>query len=253
MKNCVFEIRENRNITDRIWKMTLTRTEDSCDSHGIMRPGQFVNVKLAGFFLRRPFSVCDWDRDNLTLLYKVVGKGTEAMRSYLSGTRLELLTPLGNGFSVRSERPTEGPVLVVGGGAGIPPLYGLCKALKAAGDNVTVLLGFNTAEEAFYIQEFKRLGVDVMVVTADGSLGRKGLVTDVIADISYSYFYACGPEAMLKALDQLIPSEIDGQMSFEERMGCGFGACMGCSCETKYGSKRICKEGPVLERSEILW
>ena len=269
MEEKTFEIKENRMIADNTFEMVLVLPEGT---HGIERPGQFVNIKLEGFFLRRPISICSWDKNTLTLIYKVVGRGTEAMSSYEPGRRLNLLIPLGNGFNSpqsfgnnvdengsRFERGTgtspeigDKPLLV-GGGAGIPPMYGLCCELVKQGGKPTVVLGFNSENEAFYIDKFKELGADVVVCTADGSLGVKGFVTDGIKNLSYTYFYACGPEAMLKALDSAIDKGIGGQMSFEERMGCGFGACMGCSCKTKYGNKRICKEGPVLERGEIIW
>ena len=226
-----------------VYKMVLTG-----ETSAITAPGQFVNIKLDGFFLRRPISVCDSEPGKLTLIYKVIGSGTLAMSSMTAGTRLDLLTGLGNGYELSKSgaRP-----LLIGGGAGIPPLYKLCKSLLNEGRMPTVMMGFNTAEEIFYENEFKDLDVDVLVTTADGSRGAKGFVTDIINDIDYSYIYACGPEAMLKAIDS--KALTGGQFSFEERMGCGFGACMGCTCRTKYGNKRICKDGPVLEREEIIW
>ena len=209
-----------------------------------------VNLKLSGFFLRRPISVCDWENGELTLIYKVLGHGTEAMTGMAPGTELDVLTGLGNGFDV--SRGGEHPLLV-GGGVGVPPLYKLAKALLAEGKPVSVVLGFNTADEGFYADEFRALGCDVHVATADGSAGTKGFVTTAIAErgLDFDYFYACGPLPMLRALCDAVQQ--DGQLSFEERMGCGFGACMGCSCETKYGNKRICKDGPVLEKEEIVW
>jgi dihydroorotate dehydrogenase electron transfer subunit len=220
------------------------------DTSYITAPGQFVNVELEGKFLRRPISVCDWDADTITVIYKVVGSGTEIMSRLAEGASLDLLTGLGNGFSVNaaSQRP-----LLVGGGVGVPPLYNLAKKLIAAGRKVSVVLGFNTAGEVFYEDEFRALGADVYVSTLDGSAGTKGFVTDAVAEhrIDHDYLYACGPEPMLRALAGA--AKCEGQLSFEERMGCGFGGCMGCTCRTKYGYKRICKEGPVLMIDEIIW
>lgn len=242
MKQGLFKIIENVPVTDSVMKMKLEG-----DTSAITRPGQFVNIKLDGLFLRRPISVCDVEGDVLTILYKVVGKGTEMMRDMKEGT-LDILTGLGNGYdlSLVGDKP-----LVIGGGVGVPPLYLLTKKLIEAGKTVTVILGFNTADEVFYEEEFKKLGADVIVTTVDGSYGIKGFVTDAMGDLDYSHFCTCGPEAMLKAVSKA--SKTSGQMSFEERMGCGFGACMGCSCETLTGYKRICKEGPVMMKEEILW
>lgn len=242
MKQGLFNIIENVPVTDSVMKMKLEG-----DTSAITRPGQFVNIKLDGLFLRRPISVCDVEGNVLTILYKVVGKGTEMMRDMKEGT-LDILTGLGNGYdlSLVGDRP-----LVIGGGVGVPPMYLLTKELIEAGKKVTVILGFNTADEVFYEEEFKKLGADVRVTTVDGSYGIKGFVTDAMGDIDYSHFCTCGPEAMLKAVSKAALTS--GQMSFEERMGCGFGACMGCSCETLTGYKRICKEGPVMMKEEILW
>ena len=242
MKQGLFKIIENVPVTDSVIKMKLEG-----DTSAITRPGQFVNIKLDGLFLRRPISVCDVEGDVLTILYKVVGKGTEMMRDMKEGT-LDILTGLGNGYdlSLVGDKP-----LVIGGGVGVPPLYLLTKKLIEAGKTVTVILGFNTADEVFYEEEFKKLGADVIVTTVDGSYGIKGFVTDAMGYLDYSHFCTCGPEAMLKAVSKA--SKTSGQMSFEERMGCGFGACMGCSCETLTGYKRICKEGPVMMKEEILW
>lgn len=242
MKQGLFKIIENVPVTDSVMKMKLEG-----DTSAITRPGQFVNIKLDGLFLRRPISVCDVEGDVLTILYKVVGKGTEMMRDMKEGP-LDILTGLGNGYdlSLVGDKP-----LVIGGGVGVPPMYLLTKKLIEAGKTVTVILGFNTADEVFYEEEFKKLGADVIVTTVDGSYGIKGFVTDAMGDLDYSHFCTCGPEAMLKAVSKA--SKTSGQMSFEERMGCGFGACMGCSCETLTGYKRICKEGPVMMKEEILW
>ena len=243
MKQGIFTVTENRKIASSVFEMTL-----SGDTSAITAPGQFVNIQLDGFFLRRPISVCDCEDGTLRLIYKVVGKGTEAMSGLTSGTELDVLTGLGNGYhtEVGGDRP-----LLLGGGVGVPPMYMLCKKLLAEGKDVTVILGFNTESEVFYEEEFKALGAKVLVTTADGSKGIKGFVTDAMNEVDYSYFYTCGPEPMLKAVYN--KSTTSGQLSFEERMGCGFGACMGCSCKTKYGNKRICKDGPVLVKEEIIW
>lgn len=241
MKQTIFKIKENIALNENIMKMTLTG-----DTSDITGPGQFVNIKLSGLYLRRPISVCDCEGDTLTLIYKVVGRGTEMMAEMKDG-ELDILTGLGNGYDTALSGNTP---LLVGGGVGVPPLYMLAKKLKAEGKKVWVILGFNTKDEIFYEEEFKALGADVKVTTVDGSYGVKGFVTDAM-DMDYSYTYSCGPEPMLKALYKA--SATGGQYSFEERMGCGFGACMGCSCKTVTGYKRICKEGPVLKKEEILW
>ncbi len=242
MKQVFLEITENIKLTDNVMKMTL-----SGDISDITSPGQFVNIKIDGLFLRRPISVCDAEGDNLTIIYKVVGKGTEEMAKMKEG-KLDVLTGLGNGYDT-SKSGNE--VLLLGGGVGVPPLYMLCKKLIKEGKKVSVVLGFNTKSEVFCENEFKALGADTFVTTVDGTYGIKGFVTDAMKDINYSYFYTCGPEPMLKAIYKA--AETGGQFSFEERMGCGFGACMGCSCKTVTGYKRICKDGPVLEKEEILW
>ena len=242
MKQNYLKITENIPLTDNVFRMTLEG-----DVSAITKPGQFVNIKLDGLFLRRPISVCDCYDNKLVIIYKVVGKGTEKMAEMKEG-ELDVLSGLGNGYDISDAG--ENPLLV-GGGVGVPPLYMLAKNLIEAGRKVTVVLGFNTENEVFYEEEFKKLGCDVYVTTVDGSKGIKGFVTDAISDIDYSYVYTCGPEPMLKALFKNIKTS--GQFSFEERMGCGFGACMGCSCKTIYGNKRICKEGPVLKKEEILW
>ena len=242
MKQDLFEIIENLPLTDSVYRMRLKG-----DTSAITAPGQFVNIQLSGMFLRRPISVCDVQDDVLTIIYKVVGKGTEAM-SRMTGGKLDVLTGLGNGYdlSVSGERP-----VLLGGGVGVPPMYMLAKQLLAQGKSVQVILGFNTKSECFYEEAFRALGAEVTVTTVDGSYGVKGFVTDVLAGLDYTYFYTCGPEPMLKAVYNA--SCTSGQMSFEERMGCGFGACMGCSCKTLTGYKRICKEGPVMRKEEILW
>lgn len=243
MKQSIFEIRSNEALTDSVYKMILVG-----DTSDITNCGQFVNIQLDGMFLRRPISVCDYDEETLTLVYKVVGKGTKAMSVMATGTKLDILTGLGNGYDLA--QAGEKPVLL-GGGVGVPPMYNLAKKLRAQGKEVKVILGFNTKNEIFYEDEFKALGCDVTVTTVDGSYGVKGFVTTVLENTDYTYFYTCGPEPMLKAVHKT--SVTSGQMSFEERMGCGFGACMGCSCKTLTGYKRICKEGPVMKKEEILW
>ena len=217
------------------------------DTSQITAPGQFVNIALQGLYLRRPISVCDVQGDLLTIIYKAVGKGTGQMAQMTEG-KLELLTGLGNGYDL--SKGGENPVLL-GGGVGVPPMYLLAKELIKMGKKVWVILGFNTKSELFYEEKFKELGCEVTVTTVDGSYGIKGFVTDALKEMDYSYFYTCGPEPMLKAVYKA--SKTSGQMSFEKRMGCGFGACMGCSCKTITGYKRICKEGPVMEKEEILW
>ena len=243
MKQSIFTIISNENIAPNVYRMVL-----SGDTSAITASGQFVNLLLDGFYLRRPISVNDYDEKTLTIIYKVVGRGTEAMSAMTAGRELDILTGLGNGYCTSDSG--EHPVLV-GGGVGVPPLYNLAKKLLAEGKKVSVILGFNTAAEIFCEKEFAALGCDVHVTTVDGSVGIKGFVTDALGDLSYTYFYTCGPMPMFKAIENTAVGS--GQYSFEERMGCGFGACMGCSCKTKYGNKRICKDGPVLEREEIIW
>ncbi len=243
MRESIFKIIDNTPLTKTVYKMKLQG-----DVSDITSSGQFVNIKLDGLYLRRPISVCDSEEGVLTLIYKVVGKGTEQMAKMTAGEELNILTGLGNGYdiSLSGDKP-----LLLGGGVGVPPLYMLAKKLIAEGKKVSVVLGFNTKEEVFCEEDFKALGADVFVTTVDGSYGIKGFVTDAMKDIDYSYFYTCGPEPMLKAIFKA--SATSGQFSFEERMGCGFGACMGCSCKTVTGYKRICKDGPVLKKEEILW
>ena len=243
MKQSFFTVKENVALTDSVMLMRLAG-----DTSDITRPGQFVNIKLDGLFLRRPISVCDCEDGLLTLIYKVVGKGTEAMSKMTGGEKLDVLTGLGNGYDVTVSGDAP---LLIGGGVGVPPLYLLAKKLITEGKKVSVILGFNTKSEIFYENEFKALGAEVRVTTVDGSYGAKGFVTTVMPEIDHSYVYTCGPEPMLKAVYNT--AKTSGQFSFEERMGCGFGACMGCSCKTLYGNKRICKDGPVLKKEEIIW
>ncbi len=242
MKQGLFEISSNREIARNTYEMRLAG-----DASAITAPGQFVNIKLAGHYLRRPISVCDWEKNALTIIYKVVGKGTSAMARMGAGETLDLLTGLGNGFDISKcpDRP-----LIVGGGAGIPPLYLLAKRLVAAGARPVAVLGFNSNDERFYEHAFEALGIEVRVTVCDGAPGCvAGYVTDAMREDA-PYVFACGPEPMLRAV---YDKAKDGQFSFESRMGCGFGACLGCSCRTRYGNKRICTDGPVLERGEIIW
>ena len=243
MKQSVFEIVSNTALTENVFQMVLKG-----DTTAITAPGQFVNIQLEGLYLRRPISVCDLDGDKLTIVYKAVGKGTEQMSRMQPGEKLDVLTGLGNGYDLTLSG--DKPVLL-GGGVGVPPMYLLAKELQKQGKKVSVILGFNTKSEIFYEQEFKKLGCNVVVTTVDGSYGVKGFVTTALETMDYTYFYTCGPEPMLKAVYKA--SATSGQMSFEKRMGCGFGACMGCSCKTLTGYKRICKEGPVMRKEEILW
>lgn len=244
MKQGIFEIKENVNIAKDVYKMIL-----SGDTSEIKKPGQFINILLDGFYLRRPISVCDYDENSVTVIYKVVGKGTEVMAKMDVGETLDVLTGLGNGFDV--SKTGDAPVLI-GGGVGVPPMYNLAKVLVSQGKKPIAILGFNKEDEIFYKDEFEALGIKTYVTTADGSVGIKGFVTDALKEIeNYTYICTCGPEPMLKAVYN--ECNTSGQFSFEERMGCGFGACMGCSCKTKYANKRICKDGPILEKEEIIW
>lgn len=243
MKQSIFTILANTALTDSVYKMVLAG-----DTSAITAPGQFVNIRLTGKFLRRPISVCDCDGETLTIIYKVVGSGTEILSRMVPGEELDILTGLGNGYDLI---PAGDSPVLLGGGVGVPPLYRLAKELLAMGKQVTVILGFNTKSEVFYESEFRALGCRVIVTTADGSCGVRGFATTPLEALDYTYFYACGPEPMLKAVYG--STRTSGQMSFEERMGCGFGACMGCSCKTLTGYKRICKDGPVMKKEEILW
>ena len=242
MKQSIFEILENTALTKDVFKMVL-----SGDTSAITASGQFVNIQLEGLYLRRPISVCDWTEKTLTIVYQVVGKGTEAMSKMAPGVKLDVLTGLGNGYDL--SKAGDAPVLL-GGGVGVPPMYGCAKRLVEMGIKPTVILGFNVKDEIFYEEEFKALGCETIVTTVDGSYGVKGFVTNALPE-NYTHFYTCGPEPMLKAVYKA--TNTSGQMSFEERMGCGFGACMGCSCKTLTGYKRICKDGPVMMKEEILW
>ena len=242
MKQVIFEIKNNKPLNAQIMEMTLAGEVEG------VKAGQFINIKIDGFYLRRPISVCEIISGGLKIIYKIVGKGTEVLSRMKTGEKLDVLIGLGNGYdlSLSGDKP-----LLIGGGVGVPPMYELCKQLIAKGKAVTVILGFNAKSEVFYEKEFENLGAKVIVTTADGSYGIKGFETDAMKGLDYSYFYTCGPEPMLKAVHK--QSTTGGEMSFEERMGCGFGACMGCSCKTLTGNKRICKEGPVLKKGEILW
>ncbi len=243
LKQDLYTIEKNICIAKNTYEMVLLG-----DTKAFVAPGQFLNIKLDGFYLRRPISVCDYDDNTITIIYKVVGKGTEKMAKMVKGEKLDILTGLGNGFDI--SKSGEKPV-VIGGGAGVPPMFNLAKELIKNGKKPVAILGFNSADEVFYKEEFEKIGADVIITTVDGSVGIKGFVTDAIKTIDYTYFYTCGPEPMLKAIYN--QTNTSGQLSFEERMGCGFRACMGCSCKTKYGNKRICKDGPVLLKEEIIW
>lgn len=241
-KQNIYKILSNEPLTNDVYKMILQG-----DTQYITKPGQFINIALAGKFLRRPISVCDYDDSTITIIYKVVGEGTQQLKNMTAGETLDVLTGLGNGYDIsKSTKP-----LLIGGGVGVPPMYNLAKTLISAGQMPTVVLGFNTKSEIFYEEEFIKLGCKTMVTTVDGSYGIKGFVTDALADVDYDYFYTCGPLPMFKAIYNA--TNVSGQFSFEERMGCGFGACVGCTCKTKYGNKRICKDGPVLVKEEIIW
>ncbi len=243
MEQQIFTIIENKALTDSVYRLRL-----GGNTSAITAPGQFVNIKLEGKYLRRPISVCDRSGSMLTLIYKTVGAGTKQLSTMTKGQQLDLLTGLGNGYDLD---PSGDHPLLIGGGVGVPPLFGLADELLSKGCKVSVILGFNTASEIFYADEFRMLGTEVLITTVDGTAGIKGFVTDAMKGLDYSYFYACGPEPMLKAVYRA--SVTSGQMSFEKRMGCGFGARMGCSCRTISGYKRICREGPVLRKEEILW
>ena len=241
MKQSIFTIVSNKALTDAVYKMVLEG-----DTSAITNCGQFVDLRLPEKYLRRPISVCDYKESTLTLIYKVVGSGTEIMASLPVGTKLDILTGLGNGYD--TSLSGQNPVLV-GGGVGVPPMYNLCKKLIAEGKKPQVVLGFNTAGEVFLADEFRALGAEVYIATADGTVGTHGFVTDVLKTLSYTYFYSCGPMPMFKAMEQVMTTS--GQYSFEERMGCGFGACMGCTIQTANGYKRVCKDGPVFFREEV--
>ena len=243
MKQGIYKVLSNEKLTETVYKMVIEG-----DTSDLTKPGQFINFTVEGCYLRRPISVGDWDESTITVIYKVVGEGTEKMKAWKEGYECDVLVGLGNGFDVSL---SGNEPLLIGGGVGVPPMYGLCKRLIAEGKKVKVILGFNTKDEIFYEEEFKALGAETTVTTVDGSHGVKGFVTDAMKDMSYSYFYTCGPMPMFKAIEKTAVGS--GEYSFEERMGCGFGACMGCSCKTKYGNKRICKDGPVLKREEIIW
>ena len=243
MKDTYFTLIKNEKIASNTYLSVLEG-----DTSDITASGQFVNIKLDGLYLRRPISVCDVEGNKLTIIYKAVGVGTEKMSEAPVGEKWLTLTGLGNGYDLTKSGHAP---LLIGGGAGVPPMYYLAKKLIAEGKAPTVILGFGKADEVFFKEEFEALGLKVLVTTVDGSFGIKGFVTDAMEGVDYTYFYTCGPEPMLKAVYN--KTTTSGQFSFEERMGCGFGACMGCTCKTKYGYKRICRDGPVLEKEEIIW
>ena len=242
MKQSLYTVMENKMLAQDVWRMVL-----SGDTSAITAPGQFINIKLAGHFLRRPISICDWDENTITIIYKVLGHGTKEMTAMPTGTVLDILTGLGNGFDTAlcGEK-----TLLIGGGVGVPPMYGTAKQLLSQGKHPIAVLGFNSKCDVFYEEEFRALGVETRIVTVDGSYGQKGFVSKALGE-GYDFFCACGPVAMLKAVSDA--SATSGLLSFEERMGCGFGACVGCTCQTKYGNKRICKDGPVLTKEEVVW
>ena len=239
----IYKVLKNEQLTESVFRMVLEG-----DTSALTAPGQFVNLTVEGCYLRRPISVFDWDETTVTIIYKVAGLGTEKMSAWKVGYECDVLVGLGNGFDVTKsgDRP-----LLIGGGVGIPPMFGHCKRLISEGKKPTVILGFNKADEIFCKEDFENIGAETIVTTVDGSVGVKGFVTDAMKDIDYTYFYTCGPMPMFRAIEKTAVGS--GEYSFEERMGCGFGACMGCSCKTKYGNKRICKDGPVLVREEIIW
>ncbi len=243
MKQGIYKVVKNEQLTETVFRMVLEG-----DTSALTAPGQFINLTVEDCYLRRPISVFDWNENTITIIYKVVGEGTEKMSKWAIGYECDVLTGLGNGFNMlkSGEKP-----LLIGGGVGIPPLYGLCKRLIADGKTPTVILGFNKADEIFCKEDFEKIGAKTIVTTVDGSVGVKGFVTDAMKELDYTYFYTCGPMPMFKAIEKTAVGS--GEYSFEERMGCGFGGCMGCSCKTKYGNKRICKDGPVLSREEIIW
>ena len=243
MKNVIYTVKSNEKLTENVFRMVLEG-----DTSAVTASGQFINIKIESLYLRRPISIFDCTENELSIIYKVVGTGTEVMSKMPAGTQLDCLVGLGNGFDISAAG--ENPV-VIGGGVGVPPMYYLAKKLIADGKKVTAILGFNKADEVFGKEDFESIGCNTIVTTVDGSMGVNGFVTDALKDIDYTYVFTCGPEPMLKAIYNTATTS--GQFSFEERMGCGFGACMGCSCKTKYGNKRICKEGPVLVKEEIIW
>ena len=258
MKQSVFHIVSNRPLTDDVFELRLAG-----DASAFTRPGQFAEISVEGLFLRRPISVCDWNDVELLLLVKAVGKGTNALRDLKSGASLDILTGLGNGFEVGqgTEGTSASRTVLVGGGIGIAPLYALARQLSVERSRIgiaaplPVILGFRKAADVFYVKEFVELGCNVMVATEDGSMGTRGFVTDVLSahpELCYAYAYACGPMPMLRAVARL-PQVTDGQFSFEARMGCGFGACMGCTIATTSGPKRVCREGPVFHKAELVF
>lgn len=266
-KKNIYEVKSNRRIAEDVYRMVLAG-----DTSYLTEPGQFVNIQLSGLYLRRPISVCDWDQETITIIYKVVGTGTAMMAAMTGGEKLDLLTGLGNGFDTDFTRllpgkgilkredgtyswPDGRPVkaAVIGGGVGVPPLYALAKKLKKEGAEVVAVLGFNEEKQIFGYKDFADLGIPVCIATLDGSVGVKGFVTDALKNIDFDFYFTCGPEPMLRAVHRLGKERgVEGLLSFEARMGCGFGACMGCSCETIAGTKRICVDGPVMKSGEVI-
>lgn len=245
-KNAIYTVQSNVNIAKDVYIMRLLGPTDC-----ITAPGQFINIQLGGFYLRRPISVCRWDAEGIEIIYKVLGRGTAQMALYAPGTQLDVLAGLGNGFNPELP-PQEVRVVLVGGGVGVPPLYGLALFLKRRGITPKVVLGFASAQDVFFEEEFRALGCEVEIATEDGTRGTKGYVTNALQAMEYDFYYCCGPQAMLHALHTLGAQKgAEGQLSFEERMGCGFGACMGCSCETLVGPRRVCVDGPVFNSGEV--
>ena len=244
MNKSKYKILENKQIAKDVYKMLLEG-----DTSAINKPGQFINIEIEEFYLRRPISVCDYNEKTITIIYKIMGQGTENMSKLEVGKELDILTGLGNGFDIK----TSGDMpLIIGGGVGTPPMYRLCKELIKEGKEPIVILGFNSKDDIFYKEEFEKLGEKVHNSTDDGSIGTKGFVTDIMKEIKdFTYFYACGPMVMLKAVCDATNAQ--GEVSLEERMGCGFGACMGCTIKTKEGYKRVCKQGPVFCKEELIW
>ncbi len=252
MKECILTVKENIPVAKDVYRMLL-----SGDVSEATTPGQFINIEIPGFFLRRPISVCDvlssegkCENDTVVILYKEVGEGTGLLKTLPADTKLNVLTGLGNGFN--ADKSGKRPLLI-GGGIGGAPMLMLLKRLLAKGKKPAVVLGFNSGRDVILEKEIKELeeDIDFRIMTADGSFGVKGMVTDGFRDIDYTYFYACGPKPMLNAV--YLNTVGDGEFSFEERMGCGFGACMGCSVEMKSGMKRVCKDGPVFGKGDIIW
>lgn len=245
MKQGLFQIYSNTQVADKVYLMRLLG-----DTSGFFCPGQFADVALDGRFLRRPFAATEWDSEGFSLIYKVVGQGTEQMTGLCNGDTLDILTGLGNGFDTSLCRYSA---LIVCGGLGASPVFSLARQLVSEGRKVTVIMGFNKASDVFFVKEFESLGATVAVATMDGSVGIKGLVTDAIDALKpeFDCFYTCGPKVMMKAVCEKL--QAPGQASLEERMGCGCGICYGCTCNTTKGARRVCADGPVFDKEDIIW